>query len=690
MNVRVSAQSSANPSSGKVQTHLGALWRPALRQAFVKLDPRQLVRSPVMLVVELTALVTSVLCFVPSAQPGDGQVSTALGVQIALWLWFTVLFANFAEALAEGRGKARADSLKSAGQGLMARKRVGAQFHSVAAASLRTGDVVRVEAGELIPGDGEVIEGIAAVNEAAITGESAPVIRESGGDRSAVTGNTRLVSDWLLVRITANPGESTLDRMIALVEGARRQKTPNEVALDILLIGLTLIFLLVVATLQPFARFADGNLPLIYLAALLVTLIPTTIGGLLSAIGIAGMDRLVRLNVIAKSGRAVEAAGDVHTLLLDKTGTITFGNRRCSALLQAPGVAAAELARAALLASQGDDTPEGKSIVEYLASLQPLALPAPDGMKLIAFSAETRLSGVDVDGLAYRKGAVDAVLAYLGLGRDGMPAALASEVEKISKSGGTPLLVAAGGRLLGAIHLKDVVKSGIRERFAELRAMGIRTVMVTGDNPLTAAAIAAEAGVDDVIAEATPQKKLARIRAEQAEGKLAAMCGDGANDAPALAQADVGLAMNDGTQAAREAANLVDLDSDPTKLIDVVQVGKELLVTRGALTTFSLANDVAKYFAILPALFAGIYPQLGALDLMQLHSPQSAILSAIVFNALIIVGLIPLALRGVRIRALDAGQLLRRNLLIYGLGGLLAPFVGIKLLDLLLVALGWV
>lgn len=601
-----------------------------------------------------------------------------------------MLFANFAEALAEGRGKARADSLKSGSQGLMARKQVGAQFQSVPASSLRKGDVVRVEAGELIPGDGEVIEGVAAVNEAAITGESAPVIRESGGDRSAVTGNTRLVSDWLLVRISANPGESTLDRMIALVEGARRQKTPNEVALDILLIGLTLIFLLVVATLQPFARFAGGDLPLIYLAALLVTLIPTTIGGLLSAIGIAGMDRLVRLNVIAKSGRAVEAAGDVHTLLLDKTGTITFGNRRCSAMVKAPGVATPELAEAALLASQGDDTPEGKSIVEYLASLHPMEVPDRASMTLIAFSAETRLSGADVNGVAYRKGAVDAVLAYLGLGRDELPAPLAREVEKIAQSGGTPLLVAGAGRLLGAIHLKDVVKPGIRERFAELRAMGIRTVMVTGDNPLTAAAIAAEAGVDDVIAEATPEKKLARIRAEQAEGKLVAMCGDGANDAPALAQADVGLAMNDGTQAAREAANLVDLDSDPTKLIDVVQVGKELLVTRGALTTFSVANDVAKYFAILPALFAGIHPQLGALNLMQLHSPQSAILSAIVFNALIIVALIPLALRGVRIPALDAGQLLRRNLLIYGLGGLLAPFVGIKLLDLLLVGLGWV
>ncbi len=565
---------------------------------------------------------------------------------------------------------------------------VTGKFEKVAASSLRKGDVVRVEAGELIPGDGEVIEGVAAVNEAAITGESAPVIRESGGDRSAVTGNTRLVSDWLLVKITANPGESTLDRMIALVEGAKRQKTPNEVALDILLIGLTLIFLLVVVTLKPFALFAGGNLPLVFLVALLVTLIPTTIGGLLSAIGIAGMDRLVRLNVIAKSGRAVEAAGDVHVLMLDKTGTITFGNRRCSALHTAPGVQPLELAEGAFLASLADDTPEGKSIVEFLRAQ--IVLPEPDRGRVtpIAFSAETRLSGIDMDGHVYRKGAVDAALAFVGLERAQMPESLAKEIERIAQSGGTPLLVVADGKLLGAIHLKDVVKPGIRERFAELRRMGIRTVMVTGDNPLTAAAIAAEAGVDDVIAEATPEKKLARIRQEQGEGRMVAMCGDGANDAPALAQADVGMAMNDGTQAAREAANLVDLDSDPTKLLDVVQVGKELLVTRGALTTFSVANDVAKYFAILPALFAGIYPQLGVLNVMKLASPQSAILSAIVFNALIIVALIPLALRGVRVQASDASQLLRRNLLIYGVGGLVAPFVGIKVIDMILVAVG--
>jgi K+-transporting ATPase ATPase B chain len=686
MNARTQAESQALKSAKQQpKTSFAALWQPALKQAVVKLDPRQLLRSPVMLVVEIAAVLTTLLCFIPAQ-----GVSTGLAVQIALWLWFTLLFANFAEALAEGRGKARADSLRAGSQGLTARRQVGDQYQAVAASQLRKGDIVRVEAGELIPGDGEVIEGIAAVNEAAITGESAPVIRESGGDRSAVTGNTRVVSDWLLVRITANPGESTLDRMIALVEGAKRQKTPNEVALDILLIGLTLIFLLVVATLQPFARHAGGELPLVYLTALLVTLIPTTIGGLLSAIGIAGMDRLVRLNVIAKSGRAVEAAGDVHVLLLDKTGTITFGNRRCSAVIKAPGVSGKELADAALLASLADDTPEGKSIVDYLRPLSSLQEPSRQEVRAIAFSAETRLSGVDWNGHSYRKGAVDAVLLYLGLARDEVPAPLAREVEKIAQSGGTPLLVAGDGRLLGAIHLKDVVKPGIRERFAELRALGIRTVMVTGDNPLTAAAIAAEAGVDDLIAEATPEKKLQRIRAEQAEGKLVAMCGDGANDAPALAQADVGLAMNDGTQAAREAANLVDLDSDPTKLLDVVQVGKELLVTRGALTTFSVANDVAKYFAILPALFAGIHPQLGALNVMQLHSPQSAILSAIVFNALIIVALIPLALRGVRVQALDATSLLRRNLLIYGLGGLLAPFVGIKLIDALLVALGLV
>ena len=668
------------PESPK--TSFADIWRPALLQAFVKLDPRQLKRSPVMLVVELTAIFTTVLCVIP-----EPAVPTGVAVQIALWLWFTVLFANFAEALAEGRGKARADSLKAGSVGLSARRRTATGgFEIVPATRLRKGDVVRVEAGEMIPGDGEVIEGIAAVNEAAITGESAPVIRESGGDRSAVTGNTRLVSDWLLVQISANPGESTLDRMIALVEGAKRQKTPNEVALDILLIGLTLIFLIVVVTLQPFAYFAGGSLPLVFLVALLVTLIPTTIGGLLSAIGIAGMDRLVRLNVIAKSGRAVEAAGDVHVLMLDKTGTITFGNRRCTALYASPGVTAKELAEGALRASLADETAEGKSIVEFIRGQYSLPeLPVSD-FTAVPFTAETRLSGIDYNGQVYRKGAVDSVLAFVGLKRGELLPALSREIDKIAQSGGTPLLVCAQGKLLGAVHLKDVVKPGIRERFAELRKLGIRTVMVTGDNPLTAAAIAAEAGVDDVLAEATPEKKLARIRHEQNDGRLVAMCGDGANDAPALAQADVGMAMNDGTQAAREAANMVDLDSDPTKLLDVVQIGKELLVTRGALTTFSIANDVAKYFAILPALFASVYPQLGVLNVMGLSSPQSAILSAIVFNALIIVVLIPLALRGVRVQAASAAHLLRRNLLIYGVGGLVVPFVGIKLIDMLLTA----
>ncbi|WP_095157838.1 potassium-transporting ATPase subunit KdpB [Pseudomonas sp. Irchel 3E13] len=681
MNMPIPEVNTAANSSPR--TSFAALWRPALLQAFVKLDPRQLKRAPVMLVVELTAIFTTVLCLLP-----DSGVPTGVSLQIAVWLWFTVLFANFAEALAEGRGKARADSLKAGNQGLSARRRTSSGgFEVVAATALRKGDVVRVEAGEMIPGDGEVIEGIAAVNEAAITGESAPVIRESGGDRSAVTGSTRLVSDWLLVQITSNPGESTLDRMIALVEGAKRQKTPNEIALDILLIGLTLIFLVVVVTLQPFAHFAGGSIPMVFLVALLVTLIPTTIGGLLSAIGIAGMDRLVRLNVIARSGRAVEAAGDVHVLMLDKTGTITFGNRRCSAVFAAPGVTARELAEGALLASLADDTAEGKSIVEYLRQLHDFAEPSMAELVPVPFSAETRLSGVDFGPRRYRKGAVDSLLAFVGLQRLEMPAPLAREVDKIAQSGGTPLLVCVDKRLLGVIHLKDVVKPGIRERFAELRKLGIRTVMVTGDNPLTAAAIAAEAGVDDVLAEATPEKKLARIRQEQDDGRLVAMCGDGANDAPALAQADVGMAMNDGTQAAREAANMVDLDSDPTKLLDVVQVGKELLVTRGALTTFSIANDVAKYFAILPALFAAIYPQLGVLNLMHLASPQSAIVSAIVFNALIIVVLIPLALRGVRVKAASAAHLLRRNLLIYGLGGLLVPFAGIKLIDLLLNAL---
>jgi K+-transporting ATPase ATPase B chain len=683
MNMPIETTHASPLRNEMAQTGLLALWRPALAQAFAKLDPRQLKRAPVMLVVELTAMLTTVLCFVP--QTG---VPFWVGVQIALWLWFTVLFANFAEALAEGRGKARADSLRAGSADLKARRCQGnGSFELVSATALRMGDVVRVEAGETIPGDGEVIEGIAAVDEAAITGESAPVIRESGGDRSAVTGNTRLVSDWLLVRMTANPGESTVERMIALVEGARRQKTPNEIALDILLIGMTLIFLLVVVTLQPFAALAGGSLPLVFLAALLVTLIPTTIGGLLSAIGIAGMDRLVRLNVIAKSGRAVEAAGDVHVLLLDKTGTITFGNRRCTGLFAAPSVTKAEIADAAMLASLADETAEGKSVVQYVEALRGLPRSELQDARPVPFTAETRLSGLDIGGRRYRKGAVDAVLGMLQRTRADLPVAMAREVERIAQGGGTPLLVACDERLVGAIELSDVVKPGIRERFEALRKLGIRTVMVTGDNPLTAAAIAAQAGVDDVIAEATPQKKLDRIRQEQDQGRLVAMCGDGANDAPALAQADVGMAMNEGTQAAREAANMVDLDSDPTKLLDVVQIGKQLLVTRGALTTFSVANDVAKYFAILPALFATIHPQLSMLNVMHLQSPQSAIVSAIVFNALIIIALIPLALRGVRVQARDAASLLRRNLLIYGLGGLVVPFIGIKGIDMLLTAL---
>ena len=637
-----------------------------------------------MLVVELTAVLTTVLCFIPDSSRADLRRCANRLVAVVH---------RAVRQLRRSLGRRSRQGPRRQPQGRQRRHERSPQnrhgaFQVVPATSLRKGDVVRVEAGEMIPGDGEVIEGIAAVNEAAITGESAPVIRESGGDRSAVTGNTRLVSDWLLVRITANPGESTLDRMIALVEGAKRQKTPNEVALDILLIGLTLIFLLVVVTLQPFAHFANGSLPLVFLVALLVTLIPTTIGGLLSAIGIAGMDRLVRLNVIAKSGRAVEAAGDVHVLLLDKTGTITFGNRRCTAVVCRAGC---EPPRSWPKARCSLRWPMTRLKVSPLsntcAELHPQPEPAPELLTAVPFSAETRLSGVDYQGRVYRKGAVDSLLAFVGLKRADLAPALSREIDKIAQSGGTPLLVCADGKLLGAIHLKDVVKPGIRERFAELRKLGIRTVMVTGDNPLTAAAIAAEAGVDDVLAEATPEKKLARIRHEQNDGRLVAMCGDGANDAPALAQADVGMAMNDGTQAAREAANMVDLDSDPTKLLDVVQIGKELLVTRGALTTFSIANDVAKYFAILPALFASIYPQLGVLNVMHLSSPQSAILSAIVFNALIIVVLIPLALRGVRVQAASAAALLRRNLLIYGLGGIVVPFVGIKAIDMLLTAL---
>jgi len=675
-------------------TSVNALWLSASQASLRKLDPRTQLRNPVMFVVWIGAVFVSVLWLRDLFGDGDASWSG----QIALWLWFTLLFANFSESLAEGRGKARADSLRSAKGETEAKKvqRDGKRIERVSSRSLRAGDIVLVEAGDHIPGDGEVIEGIATVNEAAVTGESAPVLRESGGDRSSVTGGTQVVSDWIKVRITANPGESFLDRMIGLVEGAARQKTPNELALSVLLTGLTLIFLMVTVSLPFFAHYSGGKLPVAALIALLVTLIPTTIGGLLSAIGIAGMDRLVRANVIAKSGRAVEAAGDVDVLLLDKTGTITYGNRMAEAFLPAPGVEERELTQVSWLSSLSDGTAEGRSIVE----LAKRRLGTLDGesrvAKSVEFTAQTRLSGADLDdGTELRKGAVQAVIAYaFGQDESRVPPAFRKAVDRIAESGGTPLAVAVKqsgeARLLGAIHLKDVVKPGIRARFAELRAMGIRTVMITGDNPLTAASIAAEAGVDDFLAEATPERKLELIRKEQQGGRMVAMCGDGTNDAPALAQADVGVAMNDGTPAAKEAANLVDLDSDPTKLIQVVEIGKQLLISRGSLTTFSIANDIAKYFAILPALFVSLYPQLAPLDVMRLHSPQSAILSAIIFNALIIVALIPLALRGVRYAALSASALLRRNLLIYGLGGVLVPFVGIKLIDVLVSFVGLV
>ncbi|MEH8226243.1 potassium-transporting ATPase subunit KdpB [Aeromonas veronii] len=660
----------------------------AMVEALYRFNPKALFGSPILFTLWLAAVMATVESLL--GQPFSG-VAPSLAWQLTAWLWLTLWFANFAETLAEGRGKARADSLKAGMSQLKARRVTDAkdgQGEWVSATSLMKGDLVLVRSGEMIPADGEVIAGIASVNEAAITGESAPVIRESGTDRSGVTGNTTVVSDEIWVRVSNNPGESTLDRMIALVEGAKRQKTPNEMALDALLVGLTLIFLLVVATLPWFLDYNGTQVPRLYLIALFITLIPTTIGGLLSAIGIAGMDRLVKLNVIAKSGRAVEAAGDVRTLLLDKTGTITFGNRMADELIPAPGVDPALLAQAAMLASLGDNTPEGKSILT-LASKN-MAKPSQlESDKVIPFSAETRLSGLDRNGHQYRKGAVDAVLNYLSLDRKAVPELVLKSVDSIARQGGTPLLVCTQEKLLGVVYLKDIIKPGIKARFQILRHMGIRTVMITGDNPKTAAAIAAEAGVDDFIAEATPEKKLAYIRQEQADGRLVAMCGDGANDAPALAQADVGLAMNEGTQAAKEAGNLVDLDSNPTKLLDVVLVGKQLLVTRGALTTFSIANDVAKYFAILPALFIAAYPQLGALNLMQLGSPQSAILSAIIFNALIIVALVPLALRGVDLKG-SAASLLRRNLLIYGVGGLLVPFIGIKLIDLVITGLGLV
>ena len=658
-----------------------AILFPAIRQAFLKLDPRHLMRNPVIFVTEVVAAVVT-LMFVKDIITAHGDA--LFSGQIAVWLWFTVLFATFAEAVAEGRGKAQADSLRRTKSQLTARKLIkpdGLDVVEVPATELKVGDLVIVEAGELVPGDGEVVKGVASVNESAITGELAPVIRESGGDRSAVTGGTQVISDWLEIRITVAPGSSFVDRMIALIEGAERQKTPNEIALSILLSGLTLVFLIAVVTLWGLAGYSQTVLTVTVLAALLVTLIPTTIGGLLSAIGIAGMDRLVRFNVIATSGRAVEAAGDVDTLLLDKTGTITFGNRMASEFLPVDGVSQTELAEAALLASLADETPEGRSIVALATGDFGRKLPERQPDVIVPFAAETRLSGVDSCGKRIRKGAVDAVLKFAGIENADTPKEFRQAVETVARTGGTPSLV-DGARLLGVIHLKDIVKPDIKDRFAALRAMGIRTVMVTGDNPVTAAAIASEAGVDDFLAEATPEQKLTYIRKEQQGGRLIAMCGDGTNDAPALAQADVGVAMQSGTQAAREAANMVDLDSSPTKLIEIVEIGKQLLMTRGSLTTFSIANDVAKYFAIIPALFVTTYPALATLNIMGLSSPQSAILSAVIFNALIIVALIPLALKGVAYRPIGAAALLRRNLLVYGLGGLLLPFAGIKLVDI--------
>jgi K+-transporting ATPase ATPase B chain len=666
---------------------------PAIGGAFRKLNPKSLIKNPVMFVVAVVSAFTTVL-FVKDLVTGSGNLGFSF--QINLWLWFTVLFANFAEAVAEGRGKAQADSLRRARTETQAKllpPEGRGSFRMVPGTSLKVGDTVLVEAGDIIPSDGEVIEGIASVNEAAITGESAPVIRESGGDRSAVTGGTQVLSDWIRVRITAAPGSTFLDRMISLVEGAERQKTPNEIALNILLAGMTLIFVLAVATIPGFVAYAGGNVPMVVLVALFVTLIPTTIGALLSAIGIAGMDRLVRFNVLAMSGRAVEAAGDVDTLLLDKTGTITLGNRQATAFHPVAGVSEAELADAAQLASLADETPEGRSIV--VLAKDKYGIRGRDMQSLnasfVPFTAQSRMSGVDVGGSSIRKGAVDAVLKYVGEGAANSADTireLRTISDEIAKSGATPLAVARDGKLLGIVQLKDIVKGGIRERFAELRRMGIRTVMITGDNPMTAAAIAAEAGVDDFLAQATPENKLSLIREEQAKGKLVAMCGDGTNDAPALAQADVGVAMNTGTVAAREAGNMVDLDSDPTKLIEIVEIGKQLLMTRGALTTFSIANDIAKYFAIIPAMFLAFYPQLGALNVMGLATPESAILSAIIFNALIIVALIPLSLRGVKYRAVGAGALLSRNLLVYGLGGIIVPFAGIKAIDMAITAIG--
>jgi len=657
---------------------------PAIGDAFRKLDPRQLIRNPVMFTTAVVAALLTVLLVV-----GHDSLATGFKLQLVFWLWLTVLFGNFAEALAEGRGKAQAASLRATKAELTATRENG---QKVAASQLRAGDVVLVATGELIPADGEVVEGVASVNEAAITGESAPVIREAGGDRSAVTAGTRVISDQIKVRITVDPGHGFLDRMIALVEGAERQKTPNEIALTILLVGLTIIFLIAVATIPGFASYAGGGIPVAILAALLITLIPTTIAALLSAIGIAGMDRLVRFNVLAKSGRAVEAAGDIDTLLLDKTGTITIGDRQASDFKPVGGASVAELAEAALLASLADETPEGRSIVVLAREKFSVATAVlPVEAEVIPFTAQTRISGVNLNGSTIQKGAVDSVLkANPGAGSTPAATELRRVTDEIARAGMTPLAVARDGRLLGAIALKDIVKAGIRERFGELRRMGIRTVMITGDNPLTAAAIAAEAGVDDFLAQATPEDKLELIRKEQTGGKLVAMCGDGTNDAPALAQSDVGVAMNTGTQAAREAGNMVDLDSDPTKLIEVVGLGKQLLMTRGALTTFSVANDVAKYFAIIPAMFVVLYPGLAVLNIMHLATPESAILSAIIFNALIIPALVPLALKGVKYRPIGAGPLLARNLAVYGVGGIVAPFIGIKIVDLAVNGLGLV
>lgn len=662
----------------------------AIRDAFRKLNPTNQFKNPVMFIVYIGSFLTTGLMIRDIVGGSTAHVSFSL--QISLWLWFTVLFANFAEAVAEGRGKAQAQALRNARTQTKANKVVDGKTTQVDAADLRKDDVVMVKAGEFIPGDGEIVEGMASVDESAITGESAPVIRESGGDKSAVTGGTRVLSDWIKVRITANPGETFLDRMIALVEGAKRQKTPNEIALTILLVGLTLIFLVAVATIEPFAVYSGSLIPVLILVSLLVCLIPTTIGGLLSSIGIAGMDRLLKRNVLAMSGRAVEAAGDVNVLLLDKTGTITLGNRMATEFIPAPGVNETQLGDGAQLSSLADETPEGRSIVVLAKekyNLRERDLQALDA-EFIPFTAQTRMSGVNIKGEKIRKGSMDAIQKYVSEKGGRFPEAVKSDCEKIAKAGGTPLIVVQGIQVLGTIYLKDIVKGGIKERFKDLRKMGIKTVMITGDNPLTAAAIAAEAGVDDFLAEATPEAKLALIREYQEKGMLVAMTGDGTNDAPALAQADVGVAMNSGTQAAKEAGNMVDLDSNPTKLIEIVEIGKQLLMTRGALTTFSIANDVAKYFAIIPAMFAATYPAMNVFNVMHLATPESAILSAVIFNALIIVALIPLALRGVKYQALGASVILRKNILIYGIGGLIVPFIGIKIIDMIIVVLGLV